>query len=94
MSEIVLIAVIALIVIGPKRLPEVAKALGKGFGEFKRAMNEFKDAVNIDLDETSKENKKENLKNIYKEKWEKNMDNAQNIETVDLSNDKNKETDI
>jgi len=50
MSEIFLILAVALIVIGPKKLPEVAKGLGKGYAEFKKYMTDFKDAVNIDLD--------------------------------------------
>ncbi|MGA1846362.1 twin-arginine translocase TatA/TatE family subunit [Deferribacter abyssi] len=71
MSELILIMVIALIVIGPKKLPEVAKALGKGYAEFKKALNEFKEAVNIDLEETgTQSNKKESLTEIYKSKWE------------------------
>lgn len=40
--ELLLILAIALIVIGPKRLPDVAKALGRGLGEFKRATDEMK----------------------------------------------------
>ena len=40
--ELMLILAIALIVIGPKRLPDVAKALGRGLGEFKRATDEMK----------------------------------------------------
>ncbi|HDL52910.1 MAG TPA: twin-arginine translocase subunit TatB, partial [Proteobacteria bacterium] len=34
MQEILIILVVALIVIGPKRLPELAKTLGKGLAEF------------------------------------------------------------
>ncbi|MGM0642639.1 MAG: twin-arginine translocase TatA/TatE family subunit, partial [Thermodesulfobacteriota bacterium] len=37
MPEILLILALALIVIGPKRLPDLAKTLGKAMGEFKRA---------------------------------------------------------
>jgi len=40
--ELLLILAIALIVIGPKRLPDVARALGRGLGEFKRATDEMK----------------------------------------------------
>lgn len=40
--ELMLILAIALIVIGPKRLPDVARALGRGLGEFKRATDEMK----------------------------------------------------
>ncbi|MBN1141544.1 MAG: twin-arginine translocase TatA/TatE family subunit [Deltaproteobacteria bacterium] len=45
MTELLLILAVALIVIGPKRLPEVAKALGRGLAEFRRASEEFRDAV-------------------------------------------------
>jgi len=44
--ELLLILAIALIVIGPKRLPDVAKALGRGLGEFKRATDEMKQSFN------------------------------------------------
>jgi len=40
--ELLLIMAIALIVLGPKRLPDLAKALGRGFSEFKRATDELK----------------------------------------------------
>lgn len=38
MPELILILVIALVVFGPGKLPEVGKALGKGLSEFRRAM--------------------------------------------------------
>jgi sec-independent protein translocase protein TatB len=49
MQEIVLICVIALIVVGPKRLPEIARALGKGYAEFRRAFDDMKRTVEADL---------------------------------------------
>jgi len=39
MPEIILILVIALVVFGPGKLPEVGRALGKGLGEFRQAMS-------------------------------------------------------
>ncbi len=36
-TELIVILVIALLVLGPKRLPEIAKALGRGLAEFRRA---------------------------------------------------------
>ncbi len=39
MPELVLILVIALVVFGPGKLPEVGKAIGRGIGEFRQAMN-------------------------------------------------------
>jgi len=43
MPELLLILGLALIVLGPKKLPELAKALGKGLLEFRRATDELKD---------------------------------------------------
>jgi Tat protein translocase TatB subunit len=43
MPELLLILVLALIVLGPKKLPEIARALGKGMAEFRRATDELKD---------------------------------------------------
>jgi TatA/E family protein of Tat protein translocase len=48
MPEFLLIMAIALIVIGPKKLPDLAKALGKALGEFKKATAELKDTMDID----------------------------------------------
>lgn len=48
MPEIIVILVVALLVIGPKRLPELANALGKGLAEFKRAMNSVKEELKVD----------------------------------------------
>ena len=43
MPELILILGLALIVLGPKKLPELARALGKGLAEFRRATDELKD---------------------------------------------------
>ncbi len=50
MPEILLILAIALIVIGPKKLPDLAKSLGRAMNEFKHAANEFKDSMDLDND--------------------------------------------
>ena len=44
LPEILLIAVVALIVLGPERLPEAARTLGKGIGDFRRAMEPARSA--------------------------------------------------
>ena len=49
MQEVVLICAIALIVVGPKKLPELARALGKGYAEFRRAFDDMKRTVETDL---------------------------------------------
>ena len=48
MPELIIILVIALVVIGPKKLPDLAKALGKGLAEFKKATSEIKEGLNLD----------------------------------------------
>ncbi|PLX88045.1 MAG: twin-arginine translocase subunit TatB [Desulfuromonas sp.] len=45
MTELLLIMGLALIVLGPKKLPDLARALGKGFAEFKRATDDFKNTI-------------------------------------------------
>ena len=50
MPEILLILAVALIVIGPKKLPDLAKSLGRAIGEFKKATHEFKQSIDINSD--------------------------------------------
>lgn len=48
MSEILLILAIALIVFGPKKLPELGRSLGQAMREFRNATNELRATLNID----------------------------------------------
>lgn len=48
MPEILLILAIALIVIGPAKLPELAKTLGRAMGEFKRSAQDFKRSIDME----------------------------------------------
>ena len=41
-TELLLILVVALIVVGPRKLPELGRSLGRGISEFKRASDDFK----------------------------------------------------
>ncbi|MBW1829745.1 MAG: twin-arginine translocase TatA/TatE family subunit [Deltaproteobacteria bacterium] len=50
MPELIIIMVIALVIIGPSKLPDLAKALGKGLSEFKKATSEIKESLNIEED--------------------------------------------
>ncbi len=45
MPELIIIFVVALIVFGPRKLPELGKSLGKGLAEFRRASNELKSTI-------------------------------------------------
>jgi TatA/E family protein of Tat protein translocase len=50
MPEMLLILALALIVIGPKKLPDLAKSLGRAMREFKRATSDFKETLAGDED--------------------------------------------
>lgn len=50
MPEMLLILAIALIVIGPKKLPDLAKSLGRAMREFKRATSDLKESMALDSD--------------------------------------------
>ncbi|NCO65450.1 MAG: twin-arginine translocase TatA/TatE family subunit [Candidatus Aquicultor secundus] len=47
--ELIVILILALIIFGPKRLPEIARSIGKMIGEFKKTSQGFQDAVKKDL---------------------------------------------
>lgn len=49
MPELLLILALALIIIGPKKLPDIAKAMGRGLAEFKRATDEMKSTFNEEV---------------------------------------------
>lgn len=59
LSEMIFIFLLALLIFGPKKLPEVGRQLGKFMAEFKRASNEFKAQLetemrNLELEEAAK----------------------------------------
>lgn len=66
MQELLLVGLVALIVFGPRKLPEMAKMIGKTMAEFRRVTGEFKETwekeAKFDLDEVEKETN--NLKTI------------------------------
>jgi sec-independent protein translocase protein TatA len=51
--ELIIVLVIALIVLGPKKLPEVGRSVGKGMREFKDSLNGINDDDDDDEDEPS-----------------------------------------
>src|SRR5512144_23130 len=60
MPELIIIFVIALIIFGPRKLPELGRSLGKSLAEFKRASNELKSTLEeeIRLDEQQRDAQK------------------------------------
>jgi sec-independent protein translocase protein TatB len=57
MPELIVILVMALLVIGPKKLPDLARAIGKGMAELRKATQEVKES--LEVDESFKEVKKD-----------------------------------
>jgi len=47
MPELIVILVVALIIIGPKKLPDLAKSLARGLAEFRHATDDVKDSLNV-----------------------------------------------
>ena len=68
--EIGLILVVALVVIGPDKLPDMAKSLGKGYAEFKRTFGEIKKSVDISMDAPAKNSSAKTYSQTYKSRWE------------------------
>jgi sec-independent protein translocase protein TatB len=59
LPEMIFIFLLALIIFGPRKLPEIGRQIGKAMGEFKRASNEFKSQIegeirNLELEEAVK----------------------------------------
>jgi sec-independent protein translocase protein TatA len=50
-QEILLILAIALIVVGPKKLPEIGRTIGKSLREFRKASSEVRDHLSLGLDD-------------------------------------------
>ncbi len=51
-QELVIVLVIALVIFGPKRLPEIGRSLGKGIKEFKKSTNELTEQLSQDEKES------------------------------------------
>ncbi|MDD5344557.1 MAG: twin-arginine translocase TatA/TatE family subunit [Smithella sp.] len=83
MQELIIIAVIALLIVGPRKLPDLAKTLGKGFSEFKKAT----EGVTEDLKDALKEDEKPKNDDGWKDSLL--MKKPDTEETKNDSSDKN-----
>jgi len=59
MPELIVIFIVALLVFGPKKLPDLGRALGRGLAEFKRASEELKEELTgtLNVEEEKRESK-------------------------------------
>jgi len=55
MPELILIFVVALLVFGPKKLPELGKSLGRGLAEFKKASEDLKKTIEDEIEQGKQE---------------------------------------
>jgi TatA/E family protein of Tat protein translocase len=90
MPELIVIAIVALLVIGPKRLPELASALGKGLTEFKRAMTSVKEELNIDEVKADINEMKDSL--LLKNSYDDEEKGARSKSPAENSPDKKEDT--
>jgi sec-independent protein translocase protein TatA len=70
MPELILIFIVALVVFGPKRLPEIGRQIGKAVSSFKRATMDLKEALEQEPPEEIKQEVREKL-GLTEEKKEK-----------------------
>jgi sec-independent protein translocase protein TatB len=52
-QELIVILIIALLVVGPQRLPELSRQIGKGLREFRKIQDDVRDMVKLDLDDSA-----------------------------------------
>ena len=58
MPELIFILVLALLIFGPGKLPEIGKQVGKALGEFKRASNDLKRTIEDEVEKVTREEPK------------------------------------
>ena len=63
MPELIIILVIALVVIGPQKFPDLIRSLGRGLAELKRTSNEIKHTVQEEMDKVTEETNLKEIKN-------------------------------
>ncbi len=91
--EILLILALALIIIGPKKIPDLAKSLGKALGEFKRATSDFKDAIDIEDVKNPLNDIKDDIKSSVLDDIEDDDNSSEGLEREDFSEIKDEKSD-
>lgn len=60
--ELLVIFVVALLVIGPRKLPQMARTMGKAFGEFKRVTGDVKRTIDLEAERYERQEKTQKAK--------------------------------
>jgi len=77
MQELVIVLVLVLILFGPRRLPEIGRAIGKAVRELKRTTQDFREAIEQEPpEEIRKEVEKKLSENISREEDEKDSESG------------------
>jgi len=64
LPELIVIFVIALVVFGPKKLPDLGKSVGRAMAEFKKAQQEFQESVQAEMKEVEKTSGLQEIKEL------------------------------
>ena len=80
LQELILILVVALVIIGPKKLPDLARSLGKALREFRSATDDIKQSFTIDPIELEQ---KSRIKKIHSQTPEIKKDSENNKNSLD-----------
>ena len=78
LPEVTVILILALLIFGPKKLPELGKQIGKTLKSLKKASNEFQNEIDQVMNEEDKE--------VYPKSIESNQTNEINREKIDSEN--------
>jgi sec-independent protein translocase protein TatA len=91
-QEMIFLFVLALLIFGPKKLPELGKSFGKGLAEFRRASNELKSTFQREMDNIESETKqvKETATEISRDVKTSYYDDTQDDYYSDYASAKNK----
>jgi TatA/E family protein of Tat protein translocase len=94
MPEMLVILALALIVIGPKKLPDLAKSLGRAMREFKKATSEFKETIQLESELSDVKETFNDFSDEVKDAVDLNLKpEKQKADKIGSDDEKNKEKD-
>ncbi len=76
MPELIIIFVIALIIFGPRKLPELGRSLGKSLSEFKRASNELRSTLDEEIHFEDQRSSEQTRKRVVDDTAQKSNNSA------------------